>query len=156
MRRLRHPIGLVHALPLHSGTDGVGRIWVGQHGLLSTPAVSAVIRNREGGVALGGIILTASHNPGGPDEDFGIKYNVRNGGPAPESFTDALFEATKRISTVLTCAAFPDVDLATIGRTVVRASGAGAAGSKACAEVVVEVIDVVEDHAKLLQVRRAW
>jgi hypothetical protein len=62
------------------------RIWIGQGGLLSTPAVSAVIRNREGGFkAFGGFILTASHNPGGIDEDFGIKYNCENGGPAPES-----------------------------------------------------------------------
>lgn len=52
---------------------GVARVWIGQHGLLSTPAVSVIIREREGGCACGGIILTASHNPGGPDDDFGIK-----------------------------------------------------------------------------------
>ncbi|RLO08801.1 hypothetical protein DYB28_009939, partial [Aphanomyces astaci] len=68
--------------------SGVDRIWIGQNGLLSTPAVSAVIREREGGaVAFGAFILTASHNPGGIDEDFGIKYNCENGGPAPEKLT---------------------------------------------------------------------
>ena len=57
-----------------AAANGVGKIWVGKDGLLSTPAVSAVIRNRHGGEAYGGFILTASHNPGGPDQDFGIKY----------------------------------------------------------------------------------
>jgi len=114
-----------------AAANGVGRIWIGQNGLLSTPAVSAVIRNREGGVAYGGIILTASHNPGGPDEVRSVRVgsasiavcqadaapahrrtlasssNVKNGGPAPESFTDALFEATKAVTAVLSCEAFP-------------------------------------------------
>lgn len=57
-----------------AAANGVGKIWIGKDGLLSTPAVSAVIRNRHGGEAYGGFILTASHNPGGPDQDFGIKY----------------------------------------------------------------------------------
>src|SRR6476661_3927222 len=65
-----------------AAANGFGKILVGQNGLLSTPAVSAVIRRRR---ALGGLVLSASHNPGGLDADFGIKYNVRNGGPAPES-----------------------------------------------------------------------
>jgi phosphoglucomutase len=64
--------------------NGFGRILVGRGGLLSTPAMSAVIRRRS---AIGGILLTASHNPGGPDADFGIKYNIHNGGPAPEAVT---------------------------------------------------------------------
>ena len=70
--------------------NGVSNIWVPKGGIMSTPAVSASIRNQEGGQAQGGIILTASHNPGGPGEDFGIKYNEGYGQPAGEEFTDAV------------------------------------------------------------------
>lgn len=70
--------------------NGVSNIWVPKGGIMSTPAVSAAIRGREGGLAQGGIILTASHNPGGPGEDFGIKYNEEYGQPAGEEFTDAV------------------------------------------------------------------
>lgn len=66
-----------------------------RHGLLSTPAGSHLIRKLK---ATGGIILTASHNPGGPDKDFGIKYNGRNGGPAPENVTDRIFQISKGIN----------------------------------------------------------
>ena len=82
--------------------NGVSNIWVPQNGIMSTPAVSAVIRTREGGKALGGIILTASHNPGGPGEDFGIKYNEALGQPAGEDFTDALYEKTLHIESFQT------------------------------------------------------
>jgi phosphoglucomutase len=88
---------------------GVARVWVGRDGLLSTPAASCVIRERDGGVACGGILLTASHNPGGPDNDFGIKYNVRNGGPALESLTDAVYKRTLELSEYSICAGLPDV-----------------------------------------------
>ena len=71
---------------------GFGRALVGKGGILSTPAASAVIRKQG---AFGGIILSASHNPGGPDDDFGIKYNLSNGGPANETFTDAVFKRTQ-------------------------------------------------------------
>ena len=76
-----------------AAANGFGRLLVGRGGLLSTPAASAVIR-RHG--AFGGIILSASHNPGGPDGDFGIKYNATNGGPAPEKLTEAIYERTRR------------------------------------------------------------
>ena len=80
-----------------AAANGFGRIVVGQHGWLSTPAVSALIRDID---AFGGIILSASHNPGGPDGDFGIKYNIGAGGPAPEKITDAIFARTKAITRI--------------------------------------------------------
>ncbi|MGD8742264.1 MAG: alpha-D-glucose phosphate-specific phosphoglucomutase, partial [Granulosicoccaceae bacterium] len=73
---------------------GVKRLIIGRDGLLSTPAASHLIRKRR---AIGGVILSASHNPGGPDGDFGIKVNVANGGPAPEAFTEAVYAATRTI-----------------------------------------------------------
>jgi len=90
-----------------AAANGFGRILVGRGGLLSTPAMSALIRRRN---AMGGILLTASHNPGGPDEDFGIKYNVRNGGPAPEAVTSRIYEATRKIGRFLTIES-ADIDL---------------------------------------------
>lgn len=78
-----------------AAANGVGKILVGQRGILSTPAASVLIRENR---ALGGIVLSASHNPGGPEGDFGIKYNVRNGGPAPTAVTEAVFERTKNIT----------------------------------------------------------
>src|SRR3982751_2086245 len=72
-----------------AAANGFGRVLVGRDGLLSTPAVSAVIRRHQ---TLGGLVLSASHNPGGIDEDFGIKYNVRNGGPAPENITNKIYQ----------------------------------------------------------------
>lgn len=72
----------------------MSKLIIGQNGILSTPAVSNVIREYK---TLGGIILTASHNPGGPDADFGIKYNSSNGGPATESLTDNIFEHSKML-----------------------------------------------------------
>ncbi len=77
-----------------AAANGFSRVLVGRDGLLSTPAASCVIRKYQ---AFGGIILSASHNPGGPDGDFGIKYNTGNGGPAPEMLTDAIFEHSKHI-----------------------------------------------------------
>ena len=74
--------------------NGVGKFIVGKDSILSTPAASNIIRKYK---ATGGILLTASHNPGGPNADFGIKYNVSNGGPAPESVTNQIYEKTKTI-----------------------------------------------------------
>ena len=96
-----------------AAANGFGRIVVGKGSLLSTPAVSALIR---GIGAFGGFILSASHNPGGPEGDFGIKYNIGNGGPAPEKVTDAIFAHTKTITAYKT-EDTPDVDLDVIGET---------------------------------------
>ncbi len=98
--------------------NGFGRVLIGRGGLLSTPAMSAVIRRRS---ALGGLVLSASHNPGGPDADFGIKYNIRNGGPAPEGVTESIYQRTLNIAAYRTVTV-PDIDLdhqgeTTIGRT---------------------------------------
>src|SRR5258705_8531430 len=90
-----------------AAANGFGRVLVGRGGLLSTPAISAVIRRRG---ALGGLVLSASHNPGGIDADFGIKYNVRNGGPAPEAITERIYQQTLKITKDHTLD-HPDLDL---------------------------------------------
>jgi len=98
--------------------NGVSNIWVPQNGIMSTPAVSATIRRREGGQAQGAIVLTASHNPGGPGEDFGIKYNEGLGQPAGEEFTEALYERSLEISSFKTIEGVGDIDLsAPVGTT---------------------------------------
>jgi phosphoglucomutase len=117
-----------------AAANGVGRVIVGQDGLLSTPAASCIIRKRG---AFGGIVLSASHNPGGPHGDFGIKYNATNGGPAPEKITDAIFASTKTISEYRIVEA-PDAALGTIGE-----SGVG--------EMTVEVVDPVSDYQALME-----
>ncbi len=111
-----------------------GRGLGGRGGILWTPAASAVIRMR---AAFGGIILSASHNPGGPDDDFGIKYNLGNGGPANEAFTDAVFKRTQEIEQYHLIEA-ADVDLARLGETRIG-------------DMVVEIIDPVADYAELLE-----
>ena len=83
-----------------AAAHGVPRVLVGRGGILSTPAVSCVIRKH---AAFGGIVLSASHNPGGPDGDFGIKYNIDNGGPAPEKVTEAIFAGTQALSSYRCC-----------------------------------------------------
>src|SRR3569833_377108 len=117
-----------------AGANGGGRGLVGERGSLSTPAASCVIRKRR---AYGGIILSASHNPGGPDGDFGFKYNVTNGGPAPEKITDALFARPRSLSQYLIVDA-PDVPL---DRRAQHRLG----------ETAVEVIDPVADYAALME-----
>ena len=101
----------IQAILKMAAANGFGRILVGRGGLLSTPAASCVIRGRR---AYGGVILSASHNPGGPEGDFGIKYNIGNGGPAPERVTDAVFARTKSIREYRTLDA-PDLDLERVG-----------------------------------------
>jgi len=116
-----------------AAANGFGRVLVGQHGILSTPAASCVIRKHQ---AYGGIILSASHNPGGPEGDFGIKYNIGNGGPAPEKITEAIYANTQKITRYLTTVG-ADVNLAVQGKSSIG-------------EMAVEVIDPVADHADLL------
>jgi len=113
---------------------GFGRVLVGCQGILSTPAASAVIRKLR---AFGGIILSASHNPGGPDGDFGIKYNLGNGGPANEAFTDAVYKRTQEISAYHLVES-ADIDLGRLGETRIG-------------EMVVCVIDPVADYLELLE-----
>ncbi|MGJ7914460.1 alpha-D-glucose phosphate-specific phosphoglucomutase [Massilia sp. LXY-6] len=111
----------------------VAKVLVGRGGILSTPAVSYVIRKHG---AFGGIVLSASHNPGGPDGDFGIKYNIENGGPAPEKVTEAIFAHTQSLSEYRISDAGP-VDLDQLGTTRLEA-------------MTVEVIDPVADYAELM------
>jgi phosphoglucomutase len=117
-----------------AAANGYARVLVGQGGILSTPAASHVIRKYG---ASGGLILSASHNPGGPDEDFGIKYNVANGGPAPEAVTEAIYARTLTIDRWMKVESDP-VDLDAIGETTVG-------------EMVVQVIDPVADYAALME-----
>jgi phosphoglucomutase len=117
-----------------AAANGVARVKVGLGGILSTPATSCVIRKYN---ALGGIILSASHNPGGPEGDFGVKYNSSNGGPAPEKMTAAMFDRSKIIDHYKILAA-PDVNLDTLGESKL-------------ADMVVEVIDAVQDYEKLME-----
>jgi phosphoglucomutase len=117
-----------------AAANGFGRVMVGREGLLSTPAASHLIRKYR---AFGGIILSASHNPGGPDGDFGIKYNAGNGGPAPEKITDAIFTRTKTIASYRITDT-PDIDLSRTGE--VKVGG-----------MTVVVVDPVADYAELMQ-----
>ena len=117
-----------------AAAHGFGRVLVGRGGLLSTPAMSAVIRRRQ---ALGGLILSASHNPGGPQADFGIKYNMRNGGPAPERVTGQVYEHSRRLSSYHTVE-WPDIDLER-------------PGSSHIGPTRVEVIDPLADYTDLMQ-----
>ncbi len=117
-----------------AAANGYGAALVGQGGLLSTPAASHLIRLNG---ASGGLVLSASHNPGGPDEDFGIKYNVANGGPAPEKVTEAIYARTQTIDRWLTVDT-PDVDLDRVGETQVGG-------------MTVRVVDPVTDYAALME-----
>jgi phosphoglucomutase len=117
-----------------AAANDIARIKLGQGGILSTPATSCLVRKYK---TDGAIILTASHNPGGPDADFGVKYNIANGGPAPESVTEAIFEASKALQEYKIIDA-PDIDIDTLGEITLG-------------KMVVEIIDPVHDHAQLLE-----
>ncbi|KAI9717320.1 MAG: hypothetical protein M1812_004847 [Candelaria pacifica] len=113
---------------------GVKKLLIGQNGILSTPAASHVIRKRK---ATGGILLTASHNPGGPKNDFGIKYNLTNGAPAPESVTNKIFEASKSLASYK-IADIPEVDISTIG-------------TKTYGPLEIEIIHSTDDYVEMLK-----
>ena len=117
-----------------AAANGYGKVLVGQGGILSTPAASCVIRKY---ATYGGIILSASHNPGGPDGDFGIKYNTANGGPAPEKITEAIYARSKALASYKRVDA-PDVAL-------------DRAGHFSLGGMAVEVIDPVADYAELME-----
>lgn len=117
-----------------AAANGFGELIIGQGGLLSTPAASHIIRKNN---AFGGLILSASHNPGGPDEDFGIKYNVGNGGPAPEKDTNAFYQRSLKLDSYKT-AHIEDIDLDRLGTHKID-------------NLSITIIDPVTDYAKLMQ-----
>jgi len=117
-----------------AAANGFGRLVIGQGGILSTPAASALIRAIG---AFGGIILSASHNPGGPDGDFGVKYNIGAGGPAPEKITDAIFARTKTIEAYRISDA-PDVDIDQLGESRLE-------------NTIVEIVDPVANYLDLMR-----
>ena len=117
-----------------ASANGVARVLLGRGGILSTPAVSAVIRRHK---AFGGMVLSASHNPGGPDGDFGIKYNASNGGPANEALTQAVFERSL-VLTEVRCSDAPDIAIDALGLCTVE-------------QMKVEVIDPVSDYAAVMR-----
>ena len=127
----RHAVQIILRM---AAANGVARVIVGRGGLLSTPAASCVIRKHQ---TNGGIILSASHNPGGPDGDFGIKFNTANGGPAPEAVTEAIYTRTREISEYRTLES-ADIDLDTPGTVTLG-------------QTAVEVIDPVADYAALME-----
>lgn len=114
--------------------NGFGRVMVAKDGILSTPAASCVIRKYQ---AFGGIILSASHNPGGKDDDFGIKYNTSNGGPAPEKITEAIYARSKTLNSYR-IADIDDVDISVLGETKIG-------------DFTVEVFDGISDYVELMK-----
>jgi phosphoglucomutase len=127
----RHAVQVILRM---AAANGIGRVLVGRGGLLSTPAVSCIIRKHQ---AFGGIVLSASHNPAGPDGDFGIKYNIGNGGPAPENITEAIYQKSQQIQhyRIADCG---ELDLDNLGEQQLGA-------------MRIEIIDPVADYAELMQ-----
>lgn len=124
-----------------SAANGVRKLVIGQNGLLSTPAASHIIRSyqdKSGKKVTGGIILTASHNPGGPENDIGIKYNLSNGGPAPESVTNAIWEISKKLTSYKIVKDFPKIDLTT-------------KGEKQYGSLVIDVVDTTEAYVEFMK-----
>ncbi|KAH8339072.1 hypothetical protein KR074_002393 [Drosophila pseudoananassae] len=121
-----------------SAANGVAKLLVGQNGILSTPAVSSLIRHNK---ALGGIVLTASHNPGGPENDFGIKFNCENGGPAPDAFTNHIYKITTEIKQYKLVRNL-QIDISKVGVTSFDIAGKA---------FTVEVIDSVANYVRHME-----
>uniref|UniRef100_A0A8C1LIR6 Phosphoglucomutase 1 n=1 Tax=Cyprinus carpio TaxID=7962 RepID=A0A8C1LIR6_CYPCA len=130
----------IQAIVQMAAANGVGRVVIGQNGIMSTPAVSCVIRKIK---AIGGIILTASHNPGGPDRDFSIKFNTASGGPAPEAVTNKIFQLSRTIEEFAICPELR-VDLGTIGKQSFDLENK-------FKPFTVEIVDPVESYANSLR-----
>ncbi len=126
----RHAIQVIVKM---AAANGFAKVMIGQGGILSTPAASCIIRKYQ---AVGGIILSASHNPGGPDHDFGIKFNCANGGPAPENHTLKIYACSQTIREYR-IASTADIDLDTVGKVQLE-------------NVEIEVIDSIEDYTQLM------
>ncbi|XP_076241918.1 phosphoglucose mutase 1 isoform X2 [Calliopsis andreniformis] len=121
-----------------AAANGVKKLIVGQNGILSTPAVSTIIRKYK---TQGGIVLTASHNPGGPDADFGIKFNCENGGPAPDHVTNKIYEITKSLKSYK-IASDINIDLDKIQSSIIQVDGN---------QFTVDIIDSVNDYLELMK-----
>uniref|UniRef100_A0A915HMK3 phosphoglucomutase (alpha-D-glucose-1,6-bisphosphate-dependent) n=1 Tax=Romanomermis culicivorax TaxID=13658 RepID=A0A915HMK3_ROMCU len=122
-----------------SAANGISRLIVGQNGFLSTPAVSCLIRKHK---TDGGLIMTASHNPGGPRGDFGLKFNGSNGGPATETVTDQIYHISHSIKSYFICSSLK-ADLSKLGRQIFQIDGRG--------EFIVDIVDPVADYAQLMR-----
>ncbi|EDO17748.1 hypothetical protein Kpol_1033p54 [Vanderwaltozyma polyspora DSM 70294] len=122
-----------------SAANGVRKLVIGQNGILSTPAASYIIRNYKESCNGGGIILTASHNPGGPENDIGIKYNLSNGGPAPESITDEIWEASKHLTHYKIIENLPQLDTTKVSENVKYGP------------LLVDIIDSTKSYVELMK-----
>ncbi len=129
-----HNRAAVQTILKMAAANGFGEVLVGRGGIISTPAMSAAIRRR---AALGGLLLTASHNPGGIDADFGVKYNIRNGGPAPAAVTERIYAHSLRLSRYLK-AAVDDVDVDRQGTTILG-------------HCRITVIDPLQDYTEVMR-----
>lgn len=130
---------VVQKIAAIGAANGVHKLVIGQNGILSTPAASHIIRTYPHAKITGGIILTASHNPGGAKNDFGIKYNLSNGGPAPESVTNKIFEKSKQLTSYKIVANFPKLDLSKKGT------------DQKYGPLLVDIIDSTEAYVKLMK-----
>jgi phosphoglucomutase len=142
--RFYNDVAIQTIVKLSAGA-GVRKLIIGQHGLLSTPAISNLVRTTG---AYGAILLTASHNPGGPDDDFGIKYNSENGGPAPEHLTNAFFEKSKGIESYQIVTDLPDIDLGVVADSSFKVQIEDGSAEK---DFQVSVIDGSEAYVAMMK-----